>query len=54
MPIKKWVSIGIAYVCAVVIAYSVITGNNPFESNDLDPHDHAAVQVLEADSIGVK
>ncbi|WP_157037071.1 hypothetical protein [Oceanobacillus jeddahense] len=54
MSIKKWVSIGIVYVCAVVIAYGVITGNNPFESNDLETHDHAAVQVLEVDSMEVK
>lgn len=47
MSIKKWVSLGIIYVCIVVIAYGVITGKNPLESNDIDSHDHAAVQVLE-------
>ncbi|WP_179134594.1 hypothetical protein [Oceanobacillus timonensis] len=54
MSIKKWVSIGIAYVCVVVIAYGVITGSNPFESNDLEPHDHATVQVgeVKANDIG--
>jgi len=50
MSIKKWVSIGVIYVCAVVIAYGVITGNNPFESNDLELHDHAAAQVVEVKS----
>lgn len=47
MSIKKWASIGIIYVCVVVIAYGVITGNNPFESKDIEPHDHAAGQILE-------
>ncbi|GGP12130.1 hypothetical protein [Oceanobacillus neutriphilus] len=47
MSIKKWVSIGIIYVCVVVIAYGVITGKNPFESKDIEPHDHAAGQILE-------
>lgn len=50
MSIKKWVSIGVIYVCAVVIAYGVITGNNPLESNDLEPHDHAAAEVLEVNA----
>lgn len=50
MSIKKWVSLGIVYVFLVVIAYGVITGQTPFESNDLEPHDQA-VQILEVNHI---
>ncbi|GIO23603.1 hypothetical protein [Oceanobacillus sp. J11TS1] len=51
MSIKKWVSLGIIYVCIVFMAYGVITGNNPFESNEMESHDHAEVQILEVNEM---
>ncbi|GAB2562910.1 hypothetical protein [Gracilibacillus alcaliphilus] len=39
MSIKKWVVSGILYVVVVFAGYSLITGNNPFQSGELEQHD---------------
>lgn len=44
MSIKKWVSLGIVYVVLVVLAYGLMTGNNPFQSGKLD-HNHETSEV---------
>ncbi|MGP9043488.1 hypothetical protein [Cytobacillus kochii] len=44
MSIKKWVSLGSVYLILVILAYSLITGNNPFQSGELD-HNHETSEV---------
>lgn len=44
MSIKKWVSLGIVYLVLVILAYCLITGNNPFQSGQLD-HNHKTTEV---------
>lgn len=41
MSIKTWVIIGIVYVVLVFAGYSFITGNNPFESGEMEHDEHA-------------
>ncbi|MBM7634021.1 hypothetical protein [Geomicrobium sediminis] len=40
MKIKTWVTIGITYVALVIAGYSVITGENPLQSGDMDHEGH--------------
>lgn len=44
MSIKKWVSLSIVYLVLVILGYSLITGNNPFQSGELD-HNHETSEV---------
>lgn len=40
MSIKKWVIMGVVYVAAVFIVFTLVTGQNPFSSGDME-HDEA-------------
>jgi|SRR5690625_4904685 len=51
MSIKKWVSIGILYVAVVVAGYSLVTGENPLASGQMDHDDHADEVIQEEEAV---
>ncbi|MFD1065459.1 YdhK family protein [Oceanobacillus locisalsi] len=40
MSIKKWVSLGIIYVVVVFAAFTIVTGQNPFASGEMEHDEH--------------
>lgn len=52
MSIKTWVTIGIVYVVLVFAGYTVFTGNNPFESGEMEHDEHANEETHDSDEHG--
>ncbi|WP_227994992.1 hypothetical protein [Oceanobacillus sp. CFH 90083] len=45
MSIKKWVSLGIIYVVAVFAVFSVVTGQNPLASGEMEHDEHSGEEA---------